>query len=152
MTITLRTTPATTAWGNVLLAHSRLTKRLDAELRAETDLTLAWYEILLVLARSETERMRMTDLAASLLLSKSAATRLVDRLVSHGLVERSTCPVDRRGTEVELTDRGKDAFIAAGRIHLRGIERHFGDHLSDEETVVIADAMLRVADRNAPEG
>ena len=39
MTITLRTTPATTAWGNVLLAHSRLTKRLDAELRAETDLT-----------------------------------------------------------------------------------------------------------------
>lgn len=150
MTITLRTTAATQAWGNLLIAHARLTKRLDAELRSETELTLAWYEILLVLAQSESGRMRMAELADSLLLSRSAATRLVDRLVSRDLVKRSTCPVDRRATEVELTDRGRDAFIAAGRIHLRGIESHFGAHLSKDELATIAQAMLRVAEQNEP--
>jgi len=55
----------------------------------------------------------MTDLADPLLLSKSAATRLADRLVARGLVERSPCSLDRLGTEVELTDLGKETFVAA---------------------------------------
>lgn len=150
VTIPLRTTPSTQAWGALLRAQARVAKRLDGELRAETELTLAWYEILLVLSQSDAGRMRMTDLADSLLLSKSAATRLVDRLVARGLVERSTCSSDRRGTEVELTRKGKEAFLTAGRIHLRGIEAHFGTHTTDEEKAVIANAMSRVADENAP--
>ena len=148
MTIQLRTTPSTQAWGAILRAQAIVAKRLDAELRSETELTLAWYEILLVLSQSDAGRMRMTDLAHSLLLSKSAATRLVDRLVAHGLVERSTCSSDKRGTEVELTLQGKEAFITAGRIHLRGIETHFGRHTTDDEKAVIAEAMSRVADQN----
>ena len=64
-------------------------------------------------------------LADEVLLSKSGVTRLVDRLVKDGFVERSACSTDARGAEAVLTDLGLARLRAASRTHLRGISEHF---------------------------
>jgi DNA-binding MarR family transcriptional regulator len=148
MAIEIRRTDDTEAWGALLIAHARVNHELDRELRESTPLHLGRYEVLLILATAEGERLRMSELADALVLSRSAATRTVDRLERDGMVERSVCDSDRRGTEVSLTDAGRDAFVAAGRVHLRGIEERFGAHLSAEEKAIMTSALTRVANAN----
>ena len=148
MAITIRTNEITEAWRALLVAHARVNRILDDDLRRETGLNLGWYEVLLLLAGAPDQRMRMSDLADGMILSRSAATRLVDRLERDGLVERSVCDSDRRGMEVSLTDTGRERFLVAGRLHLRGIEEHFGAHLTAAELATVTKALTRVTEAN----
>jgi len=86
--------PRLAPWRAFLLAHARVVRRLDEELRAEHDLSLAEYDALLTIAQAPDGRVRMGSLADQVLLSKSGVTRLIDRLVGDGLVERTTCSAD----------------------------------------------------------
>lgn len=132
------------AWRNSLTAFSKVIAQLERELRAEGDLALDWYEVLLLLRESK-DGLRMHELADAQLLSRSAATRLVDRMVAAGLVQRRTAEQDRRGTFVELTPEGLATLRRTAPIHLRGIEHHFSRHLSDEDAAVIAAVMGKIA-------
>lgn len=145
--VTIRTTPASDAWRNVLTAFTRVNAVLAREMEAETPISLEWYAVLLMLAQSAEEAMRPSDLADQLGLSRSATTRLVDRLESDGLVERRACGSDRRGTYVALTPRGEEVFKEAGRVHLRGINEHVGSHLTDDELAQLGALLGRLADR-----
>ena len=84
------------SWRAFLQAHARLTRRLDEELQAAHGLSLGEYEALLHVAQAPGRRLRMSTLAERALLSRSGITRLVDRLVADGMVERSACPTDAR--------------------------------------------------------
>ncbi len=117
--------PRLAPWRAFLLAHARVSRRLDEELRAEHDLSFAEYDAILTIAQAPDRRIRMGQLAEEVLLSKSGVTRLIDRLVQDGLVERSACLADARGAEAVLTERGLDRLRAASRTHLRGISEHF---------------------------
>jgi DNA-binding MarR family transcriptional regulator len=117
--------PRLAPWRAFLLAHARIVRRLDEELRAEHDLSLAEYEALLTIAQAPERRIRMGQLADEVLLSKSGVTRLIDRLVGDGLVERSACLADARGAEAVLTETGLARLRTASRTHLRGIDEHF---------------------------
>ena len=97
--------PRLAPWRAFLLAHARVSRRLDEELRAEHDLSFAEYDALLTIAQAPGRRIRMGLLAEEVLLSKSGVTRLIDRLVNDGLVERSACLADARGAEAVLTER-----------------------------------------------
>ena len=135
-----------TAWRLLLTVHSRLIAALSEEMETRCGLSLDWYEVLLYLHEAGGRRLRMHELAESLLLSRSAATRFVDRMEQAGLVCRETCADDRRGTLVALTDAGRAAFAAAAPIHLDGIERRFADLISGEEAAVMSAALRRVAE------
>ena len=117
--------PRLAPWRAFLLAHARVVRRLDEELRAEHDLSLAEYDALLTIAQAPDGRVRMGSLADQVLLSKSGVTRLIDRLVGDGLVERTTCSADARGAEAVLTETGRARLRDASRTHLRGIHEHF---------------------------
>ena len=106
------------AWRGMLRTHASLTRALDAELLAEHDLPLTSYEVLLFLADSPEGRMRMSDLADSVLLSRSGLTRLVDRLARAGLLERVRCDEDARGWFAVITDSGRALFDEARETHL----------------------------------
>lgn len=134
-------------WRAFLAAHALVTRRLDEELRAEHDLSLAEYDTLLAIAWSPERRIRMRSLADSILLSKSGVTRLVDRLVADGLVERSACLSDARGAEAVLTDAGLERLRAASKTHLRGIDTHFLAALEGDDLPAFERAMRAVADR-----
>jgi DNA-binding MarR family transcriptional regulator len=145
--VRIRTTPASDAWRNVMTAFTRVSAILAREMQAETTISLEWYAILLLLAQSEEAAMRPSDLADLTGLSRSATTRLVDRLELSGLVERRSCGSDRRGTYVMLTARGEEVFKGAGRIHLRGIDEHVGSHLTNDELAELGGLLGKLADR-----
>jgi DNA-binding MarR family transcriptional regulator len=132
------------AWRGMLRAHADLVNGLDAELRAAHELSLHEYEVLLVLAGAPEQRMRMSDLAAAVVLSQSGLTRLVDRLVLAGSVERVRCESDRRGLNAELTAAGRMRFAEARPTHLAGIRSHFVDHFDESELQQLAGFWDRV--------
>jgi DNA-binding MarR family transcriptional regulator len=121
------------AWRGMLRAHAELTKELDAELAREHNLPLSSYEVLLYLADAPEGRMRMAELADSVLLSRSGLTRLVDRLQREGLLKRERCASDARGYFAEITPKGRRLFDAARRTHLDGVRALFLSRFSREE-------------------
>jgi DNA-binding MarR family transcriptional regulator len=133
------------AWRSFLRAHALVTRVLDAELTAECDLPLGSYEVLLHLNEAPDRRLRMTDLAERVLLSRSGLTRLVDRMEREGLIRRESCPSDLRGTNAVLTDAGYERLRAAAPVHLRGVREHLVDVLAPDELATIAAALGRVA-------
>src|SRR5262245_18026075 len=134
-------------WRAFLRAHARVARRLDEDLRNGHGLSPQEYETLLHLAEAPDRRLRMGRLADSLLLSKSGVTRLVDRLVDDGLVERCSCSSDARGAEAELTTSGLDRLRAAAPTHLAGIREHFLAAIQSGDLPVIERAMDSISDR-----
>jgi DNA-binding MarR family transcriptional regulator len=133
------------AWRQLLTVNRRVVDRLAKEMEDETRLPLAWYEVLLYLEEADEGRLRMHELADSLLLSRSAATRFVDRMERAGLLHRMSCTTDGRGTFVEATEAGRAAFAAAAPIHLRGIAEHFARHVARDEAAVLGEVLSRIA-------
>lgn len=121
------------AWRGMLVAHSRVVSVLDEELEREHGMPLGSYEVLLELADAPEQSLRMGALAEHLLLSRSGLTRLVDRLAARGLVERHSCPSDRRGTFARLTPAGLELFERARPTHLRGVREQFLGKLDDAD-------------------
>jgi DNA-binding MarR family transcriptional regulator len=132
------------AWRGMLRVHSALTKALDAQLEAEHGLPLSSYEVLLFLADAPGHKMRMSELAESILLSRSGLTRLVDRLERDGLIGRQTCPQDARGSFAKLTPAGASKLAAARATHLAGVRALFLDHLSSDELELLGELWARV--------
>jgi DNA-binding MarR family transcriptional regulator len=138
------------AWRVFLRAHAQITRKLEADLLAEHDLPLASYDVLLQLAESPGRRLRMTELADRVLLSRSGLTRLVDRLERERLVERAACPNDARGTHAVLTDAGLDRLRSAAPTHLRGISEHVTSRLTHEELGQLRELMLKLMTEHGP--
>jgi DNA-binding MarR family transcriptional regulator len=138
------------AWRGLLRTHAMLVKRLDAELEAAHGLALTSYEVLLHLADAPERKMRMCDVAESVVLSRSGLTRLVDRLERDGLVERLSCADDARGAYARLTDAGRAKLAEAGATHLDGIREHFLRHFSEDELELLGEAWGRVSGGVAP--
>jgi DNA-binding MarR family transcriptional regulator len=142
--------PRLAPWRAFLLAHAQVTRRLDEELRAEHDISFAEYDALLTIAQAPDRRIRMGQLAEGVLLSKSGVTRLIDRLVGDGFVERSACLADARGAEAVLTERGLDRLRAASRTHLRGISEHFLAAVDPADLEAVERSMTSVARQAGP--
>ena len=121
------------AWRGFLRVHAALFKELDAELQAVHQLPLSSYEVLLTLSSAPEGEMRMSEIADSVLLSRSGLTRLVDRLERDGLLERRECTTDKRGANAAITAEGRRRFQAARETHLGGVRARFLDRLSDED-------------------
>ena len=134
------------AWRGMLRVHAALAKALDAQLEAAHGLQLSSYEVLMYLADAEHERMRMCDLASSILLSRSGLTRLVDRLQREGLLERVACSDDARGQFAKLTPAGREKLRAARETHLAGVRAMFLDLFTPDELEALGDSWDRVLD------
>jgi DNA-binding MarR family transcriptional regulator len=133
------------AWRGMLRVHAALTRALDAELTERHGLPLTSYEVLLFLADAPGGRMRMAELADSVLLSRSGLTRLVDRLERDGLLERERCEDDARGYFAAITDRGRALFDEARRTHLAGVRERFVDRLSRHDLRTLGELWEKVA-------
>jgi DNA-binding MarR family transcriptional regulator len=131
------------AWDAFLRAHATLMRRLDLDLAQATGLTLGDFDVLAQLARAGGE-LRMTDLAARVLLSRSGMTRRVTRLVEEGLVRRANADGDARGVVVALTDAGVARLTETAPVHLRGVSELFVEQLDDQELAVLTNALKKV--------
>lgn len=126
------------AWRGMLETHSRLIAELDAELEREHDLPLTAYEVLMYLGDADSGRMRMSELADHLLLSRSGITRLADRLERRGLIERERCTDDGRGFFAQLTAAGRAKLEQARPSHLAAVRRVFLARLEPTEIDTLA--------------
>jgi DNA-binding MarR family transcriptional regulator len=129
------------AWHALIRAHSRVVRRLEAELEAEHGLTLPAYEVLAHLSQAPERRLRMTELATHAVLTPSGLTRLVDKLAREGLVERQRCGADARVVYAVLTDQGTARLLAAYPTHVRGVREHYIDWLTASQQHAVSDAL-----------
>ncbi|TLZ82952.1 MAG: winged helix-turn-helix transcriptional regulator [Methanobacteriota archaeon] len=131
------------AWRSLLRAHATLLRQLEADLEKKTGLPLADFDVLAQLALAGGE-LRMTDLAARALISRSGMTRRVARLVDEGLVRRADTDADGRGVVVVLTDAGEARLTETAPVHLRGVSDLFVARLNQKELAVLKGVMDRV--------
>lgn len=131
------------AWRSLLRAHATLIRRLETDLETDTGLPLADFDVLAQLALAGGE-LRMTELAARALISRSGMTRRVARLVDEGLVHRAGADADRRGVVVGLTEAGRARLDETAPVHLRGVATLFLSKLDDNELALLERALDKV--------
>jgi DNA-binding MarR family transcriptional regulator len=134
------------AWRRFLLAHARVTRQLESDLVEERRLPLASYDVLVQLVEAPEHRLRMSELAERVLLSRSGLTRLVDRLEREGLVRREACDSDARGLFTVLTDDGLRRLRGATPVHLRGISDYAVGRLDEDEAATLAELLGKFLD------
>ena len=121
------------AWERTLRTVSRLLRVFDREMQQDVDVPLTWYDVLVQLYSAPDMKLRMQTLSDALVLTRSGATRLVDRIEKAGLVRREPAAEDRRGYYAILTESGQRLMERAQKSHRAGIENHFGKHVSSDE-------------------
>jgi DNA-binding MarR family transcriptional regulator len=119
-----------------VLTVVRLARFLE---RACTDLTLAQYRVLALVADGE---HRASRVAGTLALTKPSVSATVDALAERGLVERSVADHDRRATELAVTPAGRRALQATER----AMRERLAELLAPADAAVVADALERVRD------
>jgi len=131
-------------WRSYLLGSARLAERLDADLR-EFGLDLGEYEILVALSEAPDRRLRMAELASAVHQSRSRLTHTISRMENAALVERSSCPTDRRGVWAHLTDAGFELLEKAAPRHVESVRRYLVEAVSDEDYAALGRAFHAVA-------
>ncbi|MFF7201308.1 MULTISPECIES: MarR family winged helix-turn-helix transcriptional regulator [unclassified Streptomyces] len=133
------------AWRTHLDVSRLLMHQLEKDLQP-FGLTNNDYEILVNLSESPDRRMRMSDLAAATLQSKSRLSHQITRMESAGLVRRENCESDRRGLYAVLTDQGTETMQKVAPHHVASVRKHFIDLLTPEALAELRASLSPVAD------
>jgi DNA-binding MarR family transcriptional regulator len=118
-------------WRAFLRAHSTMLRRLGRDLDEAGLPPLAWYDVLAALRDAPEQHLRQVELAELVLLSNSGLSRLLDRIEVKGLVERRSCPDDRRSFHVAITPEGLELLEQMWPVYARGIAEDFLPALGD---------------------
>jgi len=140
-----------TGWGLVVEGYARTMAVVAGDLVRESALPGPWFEVLLRLSHSVDGRQPMTQLAREVSFSSGGFTKLFDRMVGAGLVERRPHPSDRRVVHAALTGYGAEVIAAARARHAESLRRHVLAHLAPHQFGQLADVMRTLRDA-APEG
>lgn len=143
--------PRLTLVGLLQETSNGLRLQFERRLAADSGLSVAWFEVLIRLARSEGRRLRLSELAAQTMFTRSGLSRLIDSLESIGLVERAVCPTDRRGTYAQLTPAGLARIRGALPDHLDQIEAHLTSQLDPTERLQLEGALRKIRDHIHPD-
>jgi DNA-binding MarR family transcriptional regulator len=132
------------AWRRFLKAHAAVVGAIEGDLDRAGQISLEWYDVLIAISDAPEGRLRLKDLGRELVLTRSGATRLADKLEEAGLVERQPAPDDRRGVSLALTDLGRRALRSAWPVYAGGIRERFLAKLGPQELVMFETAMARI--------
>lgn len=110
-------------WRAMLEVHAALIGELDEQFRARHGLSVSEFDVLINIGARE--RVRHGELSSRVVLTRTALTRLVDRLVRRGWLVRLPDPLDQRATLIALTDEGRRVRAASGRTNRDIVRRTF---------------------------
>ncbi|MFT4050718.1 MAG: MarR family transcriptional regulator [Microbacterium sp.] len=122
---------AISAWESLFRAQHEVFREISGDFD-EDDLTQAEYDVLLTVTRGEHHAARLRDVTANMLISQPSVSRLVDRMVARGLIDKCADPNDGRGAVLHATDAGLAAFRRVATAHGRSIAQRMSV-LSDAE-------------------
>jgi DNA-binding MarR family transcriptional regulator len=132
------------AWGALTRTHAAITGRLQEALAAADFPPLPWYEVLAAVAEAPEQRMKMGDLAEALVITRGGLTKLVDRLVKAGLLERTFCETDRRVSYATLCSAGADLLEEMRPVVVAELKVTFASKLSAAEADALRETLERV--------
>ena len=131
-------------WWTFMAAHALLVQRVGRDLAAGTSLPLGSYNVLRLLHEAPGGRLRLSELARAVHLTRSGVTRLVNRLERAGLLRREGHAQDRRASCAILTDRGRDELRQARAVFERVVAEQFGNRLNDAEAETLNAVLSRI--------
>lgn len=136
------------AWKALSLMNLQLAARLSRDLAREG---LSWpdYLVLATLSDEPDGRRRLVDLARELGWEKSRASHHVSRMHARGLVDKTHCPTDARGTLIVMTARGRREIARVAPAHASQVRELFVDHLTSRELTTLRRFAERVLARLA---
>lgn len=120
-------------WRAFIDATHLFLTQIDRELQRDSGLNHAYYQILVRLSEAPGHTLRMSDLAAMTLTSRSRLSHAVARLEEAGYVTRRSCASDKRGSFAVMTDAGFAVLQAAARGHVESVRRHLFDVLTPSQ-------------------
>src|SRR5437879_8500421 len=132
-----RSSSVAKVWEGLARAHTSVAAALERDMVPEAGTPLAWYEVLLNLARAPGGMMRYQDLAKLAGITNSGASRRLEQMTIAGLIERRSCPTDRRGVFAHVTARGAAAFTRAHAVFLSSRDENFRGRLQPGESAGI---------------
>lgn len=132
--------------GLIVRTHRRLTDTLGRELEQSVGIPLVFFDVMIHVGAAPDGRLTMSRLSSDVALTTGGVTRLVDRMVEAGLVERQNCPNDRRSVHVVLTPKGHDVLAQAIAAHIDGIDRHLMAHLEEADRTALTAVLTKVLD------
>jgi DNA-binding MarR family transcriptional regulator len=135
--------PHDSAWRAIRGAHQALVDAIEHDLAAESLPALAWFDVLAKL-ESEPAPLRPKDMLCQVSVTKSGLTRLLDRIEEAGLIARSYCPSDRRGTFLTITDEGRQTLEKMKPVRGRVFEEHLAGQMSPAEAETVGELLDRV--------
>ncbi|MCE7482945.1 MarR family transcriptional regulator [Microbacterium profundi] len=118
-------------WESLFRAQHELFAAMAADFDGAA-ITQAEYDVLLTVVRSPEMTARLRDVTANMLISQPSVSRLVDRMVSRGLIQKCPDPEDGRGALIRATEDGARAFRAVATVHGRSIAQRMSK-LDDDE-------------------
>jgi DNA-binding MarR family transcriptional regulator len=137
-----------TWWGLVVEAYGRTAPLLQVGPVGGVDLPGPWFEVLLRLLRTPGGQLTMTQLAHEVALTSGGFTKLADRMVGVGLIERRTSAEDRRVSHAVLTAEGQRVAEEAQRRHVAALREHFLGPLGEDRAAQLAALMRALRDAN----
>jgi DNA-binding MarR family transcriptional regulator len=139
-------TPHGEAWGALTRTHAAIVGRLQEALAASDFPPLPWYEVLATVAEATEQRMKMGELAEALVITRGGLTKLVDRLIKAGLMERTFCETDRRVSYATLLPAGRDLLDEMRPVVVAELKIAFAANLSDRQADELRGMLERVRD------
>lgn len=114
----------TRLWDGLNRAHNLMTAALEKDLVPEAGMPLAWYEVLHHLTEAPGGLLRFQELAKISGITDSGASRRLDQMIKAGLIDRQSCPTDRRGVYAHITEKGQRAHKRAHDVFVRSLKRN----------------------------
>jgi DNA-binding MarR family transcriptional regulator len=137
-------TPHGEAWGALTRTHAAIVGRLQEALAASDFPPLPWYEVLATVADAPEQRMKMGELAEAMVITRGGLTKLVDRLIKAGLMERTFCKTDRRVSYATLLPAGHDLLEEMRPVVVAELKTAFAANLSNREANELRGMLERV--------
>jgi DNA-binding MarR family transcriptional regulator len=132
------------AWIALARTHAAVSGRLQEALTAAGMPPLPWFEVLATLDRAPEQRLKMGELAEALVITRGGLTKLVDRLIKAGLLERTFCETDRRVSYATLLPAGRELLEEMRPVVSGEFEAAFSANLSAGEAEKLRATMERI--------
>jgi DNA-binding MarR family transcriptional regulator len=137
------------AWRGLLRMTSQLNARMNRQLQDEYGISLADYEVLVVLSEAPEGRLRVFEVAGALAWEQSRVSHQLARMQRRGLITREDCPTDARGAFAVLTGAGRAAIERAAPAHVETVRQLVFDGLGRDQLIALAEITTGVLDRLA---
>jgi DNA-binding MarR family transcriptional regulator len=134
------------AWRGYRRMFLLLNRQVAEDLRRDSGLSEADYDVLSNLSETPQAGIRLTELAAHMRWSDSRLSHHLTRMQQRGLIIRRDCPSDARGAVIVLTEQGIQTIQKHAPHHVESVRRHFIDRLTPEQIDMFADLAWTVVD------